>query len=78
MAERGVRILLLVSERDPGAEYVDLHYPAEMRDLAETSGFQRFDFKGADHTFTSLAAQKLALDTVTEHLVREYLLENTA
>lgn len=73
MAGRGVDTLLVVSQHDPGVEYVDIHFPSEMKALANVAGFRRVDFIGTDHTFTSLYAQKKVLETVTEHLARSYL-----
>jgi pimeloyl-ACP methyl ester carboxylesterase len=73
MASRGVETLLVVSEHDPGTEYVDVLYPTEMKALEKVSGFRRVDFQGTDHTFTSLYAQKKILETVTEHLARRHL-----
>jgi alpha-beta hydrolase superfamily lysophospholipase len=69
MAARGVDTLLLVSEHDPGVEYVDLHFGARMRALTARPRFRRVDLRGADHTFTSLYMQQIVSDLLTEHLV---------
>lgn len=73
MVERGVEVLLVVSEHDPGVDYVDAHYGDAMRALRTLKGFRRVDVPGTDHTFTSLWSQEHVSDTVTEHLVRTHL-----
>jgi pimeloyl-ACP methyl ester carboxylesterase len=73
MAERGVDTLLVVSENDPGIDYVDAHFKEEMRALGAVRGFRREDVKGADHSFTAVWSQTYVHDLVTEHLSRRFL-----
>jgi len=73
MAQRGVDTFLVVTERDPGVDYVDLHFGKGMRALNQVKGFRRADVKGTDHTFTSLYAQKFVTRTISEHLVKNHL-----
>jgi pimeloyl-ACP methyl ester carboxylesterase len=72
MAGRGVDTFLVVTEHDPGVEYVDRHFGRGMRELKGVKGFRRADFKGTDHTFTSLFAQNLVANTITEHFAERY------
>ena len=71
MAERG-DAFLVVSEKDPGVDYVDSQFPGWRQGLAEMSGFRREDFLGTDHTFTSLYSQKQVADVITDHLMRRH------
>jgi alpha-beta hydrolase superfamily lysophospholipase len=72
MAERGVDTLLLVSPKDPGVSYVDLHAPDAMRALAAVPGFQRIDLPATDHTFTPITAQDRVIDLVGDHLLARH------
>jgi pimeloyl-ACP methyl ester carboxylesterase len=78
MAERGVDTFLLVSEHDPGVDYVDANYGRPMRELSILSGFRRVDIPGTDHTFTAQWAQARVAETLTEHLKRRYLAAHAA
>jgi pimeloyl-ACP methyl ester carboxylesterase len=73
MAERGVDTFLVASEHDPGVEYVDNHFGRGMRALAGVKGFRRADFRGTDHTFTSIYAQARVADTITDHFTAKHL-----
>jgi alpha-beta hydrolase superfamily lysophospholipase len=73
MARRGVDTFLVASEHDPGVEYVDMHFGRGMRALSGVKGFRRADFKGTDHTFTSIFAQQLVANTITDHFTGRYL-----
>ena len=70
MVERGVDTLLVVTEHDPGVDYVDAHCGDAMRALRTLKGFRRVDVPGTDHTFTSLWSQEHVSDIVTAHLLR--------
>jgi hypothetical protein len=70
ITKRGVDALLVVTEHDPGIDYVDTHFGKEMRSLEKISNFRRATFKGTDHTFTSLHAQKVITATITEQLIK--------
>ncbi len=73
MVSRGVDTLLVVSEKDPGVDYVDTHWGEAMRALPDLPGFRREDVAGTDHNFTSLWSQATVSDRCTEHLTRRYL-----
>jgi hypothetical protein len=78
MADRGVDTYLVVTEHDPGVDYVDSNYGHEMRALASVSGFSRTDVKGTDHTFTALWAQDQVSAMITDHLRRRFLTARAA
>jgi pimeloyl-ACP methyl ester carboxylesterase len=78
MADKGVDTFLLVSEHDPGVDYVDANYGRTMRELVTLHGFRRVDIPGTDHTFTAQWAQARVAETITEHLRRRYLAANAA
>lgn len=78
MAERGVDTYLVVTEHDPGVDYVDANYGREMRALAPLSGFHRTDVKGTDHTFTARWAQDFVSTVITDHLKQRYLTSRAA
>jgi alpha-beta hydrolase superfamily lysophospholipase len=73
LAEGGVDTLLVASGRDPGVEYVDRHFARGMRALGGLRNFRRADFPGTDHTFTSLFAQELVSNTISDHFAHRYL-----
>jgi len=73
MVGRGVDTLLVVSEKDPGVDYVDTQWGDAMRALQGLPGFRREDIPGTDHNFTSLWSQETVSDLCTEHLTRRYL-----
>jgi len=71
ISERGIDAILVVSERDPGIDYVDRHAPAVMREAEGLPRFRRVDIRGTDHTFTTIASQRRVTDLVTdEYLAR--------
>jgi dienelactone hydrolase len=78
MAERGVDTYLVVTEHDPGVDYVDSNYGREMRELPSVTGFSRTDVKGTDHTFTARWAQEYVAKAITDHLKRRYLTSQAA
>jgi hypothetical protein len=73
IAGRGVSALLVVSERDPGIDYVDRHAPEASQALRATPGFHRADLARADHTFTSRAAQRRVEAIVADRLLGRYV-----
>ena len=73
MVLRGVNTYLVAAEKDPGVDYVDAHFGKKMKALEKVSGFRRTNFKGTDHTFTSLYAQQVVLDTITDHFKKNHL-----
>ena len=78
MAERGVDTYLVVTEHDPGVDYVDANYGREMRALASLSGYLRTEIKGTDHTFTARWAQDFVWSAITDHLKQRYLTSRAA
>jgi dienelactone hydrolase len=78
MAERGVDTFLVVTEHDPGVDYVDANYGREMRALASLSGYLRTEVKGTDHTFTARWAQDYVSGAITDHLKQRYLTSRAA
>lgn len=78
MADRGVDTYLVVTEHDPGVDYVDANYGREMRALTAVAGFSRTDVKGTDHTFTARWAQEQVATAITDHLKRRYLTSRAA
>jgi hypothetical protein len=78
MAERGVDTYLVVTEHDPGVDYVDANYGRQMRALASVPGFHRTDVKGTDHTFTARWAQDYVSTVITDHLKQRYLTSRAA
>ena len=72
MAERGVDTFLVASEKDPGVDYVDVHFGKAMDALKDVRGFRRQDFLGTDHTFTSIHAQRQVTDVITEHFTARH------
>jgi hypothetical protein len=72
MAERGVDTFLVASEKDPGVDYVDVHFGKAMKSLDGVPGYRREDFLGTDHTFTSLFAQAKVSDVLTDHFTRRH------
>jgi alpha-beta hydrolase superfamily lysophospholipase len=72
MSAAGVDTLLVVSRNDPGVAYVDQHAGEAMRAIERAASFRRVDLAGADHSFTSITAQKRVSDVLTEHLVEHH------
>ncbi len=73
MIERGVDTFLLVSEHDPGVDFVDGRHRGGMHELRSLRGFRREDLRGTDHTFTALWAQARVIDLVVDHLAARHL-----
>jgi pimeloyl-ACP methyl ester carboxylesterase len=72
MAERGVDTFLLVAERDPGVDYVDVEFGKKMQALTSVANYRREDLSGTDHTFTSVWSQLEIRTLIREHLARRY------
>jgi alpha-beta hydrolase superfamily lysophospholipase len=66
--KRGSQIFLLISEGDPGMEYVNIHFPKEMQAFQETLGFRRIYVQGTDHLFTLKHAREQVLKTIRDYL----------
>jgi dienelactone hydrolase len=71
--DRGSHVFLAVSDGDPGTEYIDIHFPEEMRALEQTPRFHRVRLKGTDHLFTLKYAREAVLRKITEYLVGLHL-----
>ena len=72
MANKGVKTLLVATVGDPGVKFADTNFSEKMKALELVSGFRRINFSGTDHTFTSLTAQNLVLQSITDHLIRNH------
>ena len=71
ISEQGIDALLVVSQPDPGIDFVDRHAPAAMRAAERLPHFQRVNVPGTDHTFTTISSQRRLIDlTTSEYLVR--------
>jgi dienelactone hydrolase len=71
ISEQGIDALLVVSQPDPGIDYVDRHAPEAMRAAERLARFERVDVPGTDHTFTTLSSQRRIIDlTTSKFLVR--------
>ncbi len=68
LAQRGVDLFIIATENDPGVYYVDTRFGTAMRSLESVHGYRREDFRGMDHTLTSLYAQEKIAQVLSEHL----------
>jgi hypothetical protein len=73
MVERGVDLFMLVTEHDPGIDYIDTNFGADLRALASMANFHRADVKGTDSTFTAQWAQQYVSTVLTDHLKQRFL-----
>src|SRR5262245_13326414 len=78
MATRGVDTFLLVTENDPGVDYLESNYGNDMRLLAALPSFHRTDIRGTDNTFTARWAQDQVAQVLTEHLKQRFLAARAA
>jgi hypothetical protein len=78
MVMRGVDTFLLVTENDPGVDYLESNYGADMRLLASLPSFHRTDIRGTDNTFTARWAQEQVAQVLTEHLKQRFLAARAA
>jgi alpha-beta hydrolase superfamily lysophospholipase len=63
--------LLVVSQPDPGIDFVDRHAPDAMRESEGLPRFARVNIPGTDHTFTTISSQRRIVElTTSEYLVR--------
>jgi hypothetical protein len=65
---RGSELLIIVSEGDPGMEYVNIHFQKEINAIEKMPGFKRIYFKGTDHLFTLKHARNQVLRTLSDYL----------
>ena len=70
ISRQGTDALLIVSQPDPGIDFVDRHAPEAMRTAEGLSGFRRVDVPGTDHTFTTIASQRHVELTTSQYLLR--------
>lgn len=71
ISEHGIDALLIVSQPDPGIDFVDRHAPSAMREAQGLPRFARVDIPGTDHTFTTVSSQRRVIElTTSEYLVR--------
>ena len=73
MVERGVDMFMLVTEHDPGIDYIDTNFGADLRSLEAMASFHRADVKGTDSTFTAQWAQQHVSTVITDHLKQRFL-----
>jgi dienelactone hydrolase len=78
MVERGVDTFMLVTEHDPGIDYIDTNFGADIRALGTMATFQRTDVKGTDSTFTARWAQEHVSAVITDHLKQRFLASASA
>jgi pimeloyl-ACP methyl ester carboxylesterase len=72
ICDRGIDVLLLFSEGDPGLDFVRLHHKGALRRLKRRQNFELTVIPIAGHTFTAIPAQRAVLSAVTDHLLRHY------
>ena len=70
ISDQGLDALLIVSQPDPGIDFVDRHAPEAMRNAERLPGFRRVDIPGTDHTFTTMASQRQVELTTSQYLLR--------
>jgi alpha-beta hydrolase superfamily lysophospholipase len=71
ISDHGLDALLIVSQPDPGIDFVDRHATAAMRAAEGLPGFRRVNVPGTDHTFTTIASQRAVLEiTSAQYLAR--------
>jgi pimeloyl-ACP methyl ester carboxylesterase len=78
MAERGVDTFLLVTENDPGVDYLEANYGSDMRLLASLPSFHRTDMRGTDNTFTARWSQEQVAQILTDHVKQRFLAAQAA
>jgi dienelactone hydrolase len=73
ISARGVDVLLVFSEGDPGLDFVQRRHAHEMRALERRrANFAMRVVPGADHTFTRLEARARLAQLLTTHLVARH------
>jgi hypothetical protein len=78
MAGRGVDTFMLVTENDPGVDYLEANYGSAMRKLVGMPTFHRMDIRGTDNTFTARWAQEQVGQILTDHLKQRFLASQAA
>jgi pimeloyl-ACP methyl ester carboxylesterase len=72
LRERGIQILVVYSESDPGLDYLEIMAGRELRTSIAEGAASLEVVRGADHTFTLLASQRRLTEAVGRWLVRTY------
>jgi pimeloyl-ACP methyl ester carboxylesterase len=72
LRERGVHVLVVYGESDPGLDYLHVLARDELRASIAQGAVSLEVVPGADHTFTLLASQRRLVDAVGGWLVRTY------
>jgi len=72
IASRGISVLLLFSEGDPGHDFLTLNYASEIGRLKRLPRFQVRVISDADHTFTTFDARQRVSAVLTEHLLAHH------
>jgi dienelactone hydrolase len=65
-------VYMLFSEGDPGLDFLQTRYSAELKKMQAVRGFALEVIQNADHTFTAYAARRGAGDALTAHLVSHH------
>ena len=64
MIERGVRLLLVYSEGDPGLDFFQMILGDEIHELTSNGKLKVEIIERVDHTFTPLSSQEHLLEAV--------------
>lgn len=72
LRERGVQLLIVYSESDPGLDYMQVMAGRELRTSRAQGAASLEVVPAADHTFTLLASQRRLTDTVGRWLAHTY------
>jgi pimeloyl-ACP methyl ester carboxylesterase len=70
LASRGVELLFVYWDEDPGLEYLARHFPFGVEWLASHDGVRVEQISGAGHTFLPIWSHDVLLALLTEHLTR--------
>lgn len=68
LGARGTRTLMIMSVQDDGLDYVEFHLGRRGSRLGRDPNFRMVMVEDADHTFSTVASQRVVIDTVREHL----------
>ena len=66
-------MFMLVTEHDPGIDYIDTNFGDDLKSLSAMASFHRADVKGTDSTFTARWSQEYVSTVITDHLKQRFL-----
>jgi alpha-beta hydrolase superfamily lysophospholipase len=72
LSNRGVEILVVMSEHDDALDYVEFHLGVGGSRMQGHKGFRYVLVPNADHTFSTVASQRALFDVLREHLQRRH------